>query len=92
MFAPNLFAMTQTMAGPRAAGRWTAVQNGFGNLAGVAAPWVTGWVVQESGQVLLGIRGRGRDGDDSGAGLYVFGVGPIKQVDFRARATPVVTA
>jgi hypothetical protein len=25
----------------------------------------------------------------SGAGLYVFGVGPIKQVEFRARATPV---
>ena len=38
IFAPNLFAMTQTMAGPRAAGKWTGFQNGFGNLAGVAAP------------------------------------------------------
>ena len=32
IFAPNLFAMTQTMAGPRAAGKWTGFQNGFGNL------------------------------------------------------------
>jgi ACS family D-galactonate transporter-like MFS transporter len=91
LFAPNLFAMTQTMAGPRAAGRWTAVQNGFGNLAGVAAPWVTGWVVQESGQfywafVVAAVMAI------SAAGLYVFGVGPIKQVEFRARVTPAVTA
>src|SRR3954468_10999107 len=85
IFAPNLFAMTQTMAGPRAAGKWTGFQNGFGNLAGVAAPWVTGWVVQESGNFYLAFvvaAGMAL----TAAGLYVFGVGPIKQADFRARA------
>jgi sugar phosphate permease len=83
IFAPNLYAMTQTMAGPRAAGKWTGFQNGFGNLAGVAAPWVTGWVVQQSGQfywafVLAAAMAL------TAAGLYVFGVGPIQQVEFRA--------
>src|SRR4051812_42989503 len=85
IFAPNLFAMTQTMAGPRAAGKWTGFQNGFGNLAGVAAPWVTGWVVQESGNFYLAFvvaAGMAL----TAAGLYVFGVGSIKQADFRARA------
>jgi len=85
IFAPNLFAMTQTMAGPRAAGKWTGFQNGVGNLAGVAAPWVTGWVVQESGNFYLAFvvaAGMAL----TAAGLYVFGVGSIKQADFRARA------
>ena len=45
LFSANLFAMTQTLAGPRAAGKWTGMQNGFGNLAGVAAPWLTGFIV-----------------------------------------------
>ena len=38
IFTSNLFAITQTLAGPRAAGKWTGFQNGFGNLAGVVAP------------------------------------------------------
>lgn len=82
LFTANLFAITQTLAGPRAAGKWTGLQNGFGNLAGVAAPGFTGWVVQQTGQfylafvvaaviVLIG------------AFLFVFGVGQVKQVEFR---------
>jgi MFS family permease len=52
-FASNHWAITQTLAGPLAAGKWTGVQNGVGNLAGVAAPWVTGWVVQQTGKFYL---------------------------------------
>ena len=86
IFAPNLFAMTQTMAGPRAAGKWTGFQNGFGNLAGVAAPAVTGWVVQQTGQfysafLVAAVMAL------SAALLYVFGVGPIRQAEFRVRAS-----
>ena len=90
IFAPNLFAMTQTMAGPRAAGKWTGFQNGFGNLAGVAAPWITGWVVQESGQFYWAFVVAAAMALTA-AGLYVFGVGPIRQVEFRASA-PVKVA
>jgi MFS family permease len=44
----NLWAVTQTLAGPAAAGKWTGLHNGIGNLAGVAAPSVTGFIVQET--------------------------------------------
>ena len=45
----NLWALTQTLAGPGAAGRWTGAQNGFGNLGGVVAPIVTGAIVGSTG-------------------------------------------
>jgi sugar phosphate permease len=87
IFAPNLYAMTQTMAGPRAAGKWTGFQNGFGNLAGVAAPWVTGKVVQETGHFYAAFLVAAMMAL-SAAALYVFGVGPIRQVAFRTRQKP----
>jgi MFS family permease len=49
IYAPQIYAMTQTLAGPRASGKWTGLQNGFGNLAGVTAPWVTGWITDHTG-------------------------------------------
>jgi len=42
--ASNLWAITQTLAGPQAAGRWTGFQNFVGNLGGVVAPAITGSV------------------------------------------------
>jgi MFS family permease len=53
VYTSNHWAITQTLAGPLAAGRWTSVQNGIGNLSGIAAPWVTGKVVQETGSFYL---------------------------------------
>ena len=41
IYTANVFAITQTLAGPRAAGKWTSLQNGFANFAGVTAPWLT---------------------------------------------------
>lgn len=46
---PTVFAMTTTLAGPRAAGRWAGAQNVAGQLAGVLAPIVTGFIVERSG-------------------------------------------
>ncbi len=46
----NVWAITQTLAGPKAAGRWTGFQNGVGNLAGVVAPALTGYVLQRTGE------------------------------------------
>jgi len=46
------FAFSQTLAGPAAAGRWTGLQNGFANLAGVVAPAVTGLLVDRTGSFL----------------------------------------
>lgn len=47
---PNLFAISQTLGGPRAAGQWMGVQNLIGNLSGVVAPVVTGFVVDRTGE------------------------------------------
>ena len=53
IYASNLFALTQALAGPHAAGRWTGVQNCFGNMAGIASAVCTGWLVQETGHFTL---------------------------------------
>jgi MFS transporter, ACS family, D-galactonate transporter len=44
----NHWAVTQTLAGPSAASKWTGFQNCFGNFAGVAAGWVTGEIVNKT--------------------------------------------
>ena len=49
----NVWAFTQTLAGPSAASQWTGLQNGFGNLGGVVAPVVTGMIVQQTGSFFL---------------------------------------
>lgn len=57
LFTSNLWAITQTLAGPAAAGKWTGWQNMFGNFAGIVAPWVTGRIVDVTGQFLLAFVG-----------------------------------
>lgn len=53
VYVSNHWAITQTLSGPRAAGRWTSVQNGVGNLSGIVAPWLTGAVVDRTGSFHL---------------------------------------
>jgi len=81
IYTSNVFAITQTMAGPRAAGKWTSFQNGVANLAGVAAPWLTGWVVQTTGQFYLAFLLAAAIVLAS-AGCFVFGVQRIERVQF----------
>ncbi len=80
----NHWAISQTLAGAPAAGKWTGLQNAFGNLAGVAAPWVTGVIVSATGQffyafvavcVVLVL----------GALSFLFVVGPVSEVDWTER-------
>jgi ACS family D-galactonate transporter-like MFS transporter len=84
MWSSNHWALIQTLSGPPAAGKWTAVQNGFGNLAGVAASALTGFVVQRTGQffwafaVATGVV-------LTGAFFYLFVIGRIEQVDWSRR-------
>ena len=81
LYASNVYAITQTLAGPAAAGQWTSLQNGFANLAGVAAPWFTGWVVQWSGRFYLAFLAATVAVLIS-AVAFVFGVGRIEPVTF----------
>jgi MFS family permease len=77
------FAFSQTLAGPHAAGKWTGLQNGFANLAGVVAPPLTGFLVDRTGDfriplaltsaVLL-----------AGGLSWVFVVGRVEQVGWKS--------
>jgi MFS family permease len=46
----NLYTIGQTLAGPRASGKWIGVQNAIGNLAGIVAPVVTGALIDWTGR------------------------------------------
>jgi hypothetical protein len=52
-FAANHWAIGQTLAGPTMAGRWASIQNGVGNLAGIVAPSVAGFILQTRGSLRL---------------------------------------
>jgi ACS family D-galactonate transporter-like MFS transporter len=49
MASSNVWPMTQRLAGPRAAGRWTGLQGSFGNLSGAVTSAVTGLVLDRTG-------------------------------------------
>jgi MFS transporter, ACS family, D-galactonate transporter len=49
LVSSNLNAVTQTLAGPHAVGRWMGAQNFVANLAGAVAPALTGFLVGRTG-------------------------------------------
>jgi MFS family permease len=49
----NLFAIGQSLAGPRGAGKWIGIQNAIGNTSGIVGPVVTGWIVDVTGHFTL---------------------------------------
>ena len=67
LFTSNVWAITQTLAGTEAAGKWTGIQNFIGNLGGVVAPIVTGMIVQRTGEFFLAFV--------TAAGVLVLGAG-----------------
>jgi MFS family permease len=79
MFSSNHWAITQTLSGPQAAGRWTSLQNGFGNLAGVAAPWLTGFLVARTGSFVPAFAVAAAISLAGGA-MYLFVIGRVEQV------------
>lgn len=78
---PLTFA--QSLAGPHATGKWTGLQNGFANLAGVVAPALSGFLIDRTGKfvlpfvvtaVLLG----------AGSLSWAFWVGRVEQVSWKS--------
>jgi MFS family permease len=47
--SPGVYAMCEILAGPRASGRWVGIQNSLGNLPGVVALPLTGYIIQSTG-------------------------------------------
>ena len=93
----NLYVIAQTLAGPRAAGKWVGVQNAIGNLAGIVAPVATGALIDWTGRYSAGFLAAGAIAA-SGAGawlLLVRRVAPIawcaaEQNNAIASAAPLV--
>jgi MFS family permease len=89
--ASNHWAISQTLAGPSAAGRWVGFQNFFGNLSGIIAPALTGYVLDRTGHfywafaiaALVAL---------AGSASWVFVIGPVQQVVWKRnlRAIPQV--
>lgn len=52
---PNIYAVGQILAGPRAAGNWISVQNCLGNVSGILCPLITGFVVDRTGEYFWAI-------------------------------------
>jgi ACS family D-galactonate transporter-like MFS transporter len=82
MCSSNLWAITQTLAGPTASGKWTGLQNAFGNLAGVVAPYLTGWIVQETHSYLMAFVAT-TIAAAVGAMAYLFVIGKVEPVVWR---------
>ena len=78
-YSSTTFAITQTLAGPGGAARWTSLQNGFGNFAGIAAPWFTGWVVDRTGHFYLAFVVASLVAL-AGAACFQFGIREIREI------------
>jgi MFS family permease len=80
----NVWAITQTLAGPAAAGRWTGIQNFLGNLAGITAPALTGFILDRTGHffwpfaITAGVA-------LLGSVAYAFVIGPVQPVTWKPR-------
>jgi ACS family D-galactonate transporter-like MFS transporter len=84
-YSSHPWLISQTLAGPAAAGRWSGMQNAIGNLAGVIAPWLTGRIVRDTGHfvyafvvvsVILGL----------GALSYLVLIGRIEPIAWRPKS------
>ena len=91
LVSPTIYAVAQVLAGERAAGRWVGIQNCIGNVAGLIAPLLTGILVDRTGHFVLAFAITAAF-CVGGTIAWIFGIGPIAQIDWAARARPAVVA
>jgi MFS family permease len=78
VFASSHWAISQTIAGPLAVGRWSGMVNFVGNLAGVVAPALTGFVVDRTGNFFWAFAAVAAV-VLTGSMAYLFVLGPVEQ-------------
>jgi len=84
IFTSNVWAITQTLAGPEAAGKWTGIQNFVGNLGGVISPVVAGLIVEQTRSFFLAFAAAAVF-LVLGAGCYLFLVPQIEPIEWQPR-------
>ena len=89
MHSSNLWAVTQTLAGPAASGKWTGLQNAFGNLAGVIAPYLTGLIVNKTHSFVLAFVAVALVATGGGLSFLLI-VGKLEPVEWRSRSIVAV--
>ncbi len=82
IYCSSHWTMTQTLAGPAAAGRWTGVVNFISNLAGIVAPIVTGRIAEQNGHFFWAFFTTAAVGV-IGSLIYFFGFQKIEPVPWR---------
>ncbi|HEV2134775.1 MAG TPA: MFS transporter [Terracidiphilus sp.] len=89
-FASNHWAITQTLAGPTFAGRWSSLQNGVANLSGIIAPWTAGLIVQLNGssRMAFAVTGAVALAGALDWGLIVRRVEPVRWNTLRCTTAP----
>jgi len=79
MGGSGTFAFAQTLAGQHATGRWSGMQNGFANLAGVFGPALTGYIVDWTGNFRVAFLITAAV-SLTGALAWTFGVGRLEPI------------
>jgi len=82
MCSPNLWTMTQILAGPQTAGKWAGLENFCGNVAGIVAPIIVGIILERTGQFFWAFAMTGAV-TLLGAAAYIFLVGTVEPVKWR---------
>ncbi len=82
IFGSNYWTISQTLAGPAAVGKWVGLQNALGGATGIAAPLVTGIIVQATGSFHLAFIVAAVIAV-IGAASYLFVVGPVEPLDWQ---------
>jgi len=85
IFTSSIWAITQTVAGPIAAGRWSGLQNFIGNLSGVVAPMITGFVVDRTGHFFWPFVVTASVAL-TGSMVFLFGLGTVEPAKWRSQA------
>jgi len=81
--ASNTWAITQALAGPQAAGKWTGFQNSIGNTSGIVAAALTGYLLDRTGQFFWAFTATAIIAV-LGCLCYIFIVGPIEEARWRS--------
>jgi len=85
VFTAGTWPITQTLAGPRASGRWTGLQCAFANSSGALVAAVTGFLLQRTGHFLWPFVIAATLSCAS-ALCWIFLVGPIEPVRWKRSA------
>jgi ACS family D-galactonate transporter-like MFS transporter len=86
VYSSSPWAIMQTLSGPLAAGRWSGLQNFAGNLSGVAAPVLTGYVVERTGHFFWAFALAAAVAL-TGAMVYLFVLGDVEPARWRHQAS-----